>query len=87
MADSTPPDRQATIAIPGWEYGDLDAVQKWLGLRESALKQLIKDGVFPPGEVINRANVVWHWKTVVAASWLLPHLLRMRPGGAETGES
>jgi hypothetical protein len=74
---------ERTIQGPDWERGDKDAVCAWLGIRESALDALIKAGVFPPGDEINKANVTWHWQTVVACSWIMPHLLRLRDGIAE----
>ncbi len=64
------------INAPDWERGDKDAVCAWLGIRDTALDAMIKDGTFPRGVGPNRANLTWHWQEVVAVSWLMSHLCR-----------
>ena len=67
---------ERTIQTPEWERGSKDQVCAWLGVRESALDAMIRDGSFPQGVGPNKNNLTWHWQEVVAASWLLPHLCR-----------
>ncbi len=67
-----------TIQGPDWERGDKKAVYLWLGIRETALDAYIRQGKFPPGVGPNRANLTWHWTEVVAFSWLMPHLDRIK---------
>lgn len=65
---------ERTIQGPDWERGTKDAVCAWLGVRESALDDYIRRGLFPKGVGPNRANLTWHWTETVAFSWLMRHL-------------
>ncbi len=69
---------EQSIRRPDWERGDKKAVMAWLGIGENAFDDLYKSGWFPPGDRINKNNHSWYWQDVVAFSWLMPHLLRLR---------
>ena len=71
--------RQRTIDAPAQEWAELRDAASFLGISAETFTKLVEDRKVPPGVVINRQNVRWHWTTIMATSWLLPFLTQATP--------
>jgi predicted DNA-binding transcriptional regulator AlpA len=66
------------IRRPDWDRGRREEVCAYLRIGEKAFDELLKEGVFPTGDKINRENHTWTWQEVVAFDWLMKHMLGVR---------
>ncbi len=69
---------EQVIRRPDWDRGTAKEVCAYLRIGEGVFDDLLKEGVFPPGDRFNAKNHTWTWQEVVAFDWLTKHMLVLR---------